>query len=340
MCLAFKAYPEQREEAAVEATLTLLRGRRSVEIGGPSMFAGSLYRAIAGDDLDRTGSSDLFTNIAYPLSPCTDGEGYDYTSSLTDNTAFHGPFEWHLGNTLVRHGAHLHGIKNSSVGVVFASHNLEHYVDPIAALLEWDRILEPGGNLVLILPFGPKTYDSGRTLATTQELLWIHNSIKEFGESEAERILAFRTENFVRSFDVDFSEDPFDIKRAGPQQSMQQDLLRKRLLTRCPYVSLGDIAQTGIGGDISSVLDRQCSCRPEASSSKEVSLSSRGDADRNNYSTHLEKNLVDESLVHWHVFDFGLLLELVEGCFGYKVLMTDFQEPFHQIVIARKPDNR
>eukprot|EP00620_Florenciella_sp_RCC1587_P007326 CAMPEP_0182601394 /NCGR_PEP_ID=MMETSP1324-20130603/91465_1 /TAXON_ID=236786 /ORGANISM="Florenciella sp., Strain RCC1587" /LENGTH=243 /DNA_ID=CAMNT_0024819305 /DNA_START=429 /DNA_END=1162 /DNA_ORIENTATION=- len=79
-----------------------------------------------------------------------------------------------LGRTLQRHGAQLHHIEDGAYDVVFASHVLEHFLDPLSALREWDRVLRPGGALLLLLPWaadGGIWYDEHKEPATMQELL-------------------------------------------------------------------------------------------------------------------------------------------------------------------------
>jgi SAM-dependent methyltransferase len=42
--------------------------------------------------------------------------------------------------------------RDASLDYVIARHNLEHYVDPLKTLQEWQRVLRPGGKLVVIVP--------------------------------------------------------------------------------------------------------------------------------------------------------------------------------------------
>ena len=46
---------------------------------------------------------------------------------------------------------------------------------------------------------------------------------------------------------------------------------------------------------------------------------------------------VDENMGHWHVWDFDLLQEAVEGCLGYDLEVMTLQDPWHQVVLAQKP---
>lgn len=49
-------------------------------------------------------------------------------------------------------GDDLHLFGDEELDFVISRHNLEHYVDVIKALLEWKRVLRPGGIMATILP--------------------------------------------------------------------------------------------------------------------------------------------------------------------------------------------
>lgn len=49
-------------------------------------------------------------------------------------------------------GDDLHMFGEGELDYIIARHNLEHYVDPLKTLLEWRRVLKPGGVIGLVLP--------------------------------------------------------------------------------------------------------------------------------------------------------------------------------------------
>ncbi len=53
----------------------------------------------------------------------------------------------------------LRPLADASLDVVVASHVIEHVANPIAALVEFQRVLRPGGRLVLIVPDREHTFD-------------------------------------------------------------------------------------------------------------------------------------------------------------------------------------
>ena len=56
----------------------------------------------------------------------------------------------------------LHGVSDQAFDAVIACHLIEHLANPIEALREFDRVLRPGGRLVLVVPDRTRTFDSVR----------------------------------------------------------------------------------------------------------------------------------------------------------------------------------
>jgi SAM-dependent methyltransferase len=50
-------------------------------------------------------------------------------------------------------------LPDGSQDFVVSSHVLEHCPDPIGALLEWDRLVRPGGIIFMIVPHKERTFD-------------------------------------------------------------------------------------------------------------------------------------------------------------------------------------
>jgi SAM-dependent methyltransferase len=63
---------------------------------------------------------------------------------------------------------------DKSVDFVLASHVIEHFPDPVRALLEWERVARR--YVFLVVPHRDRTFDAGRPLTTVDELLERHRA--------------------------------------------------------------------------------------------------------------------------------------------------------------------
>lgn len=62
-------------------------------------------------------------------------------------------------------------VPDDTLDYLCTSHVLEHLADPIAALLEWERALRPGGFLYLVVPDMRRTFDHPRRVTPVSHLL-------------------------------------------------------------------------------------------------------------------------------------------------------------------------
>jgi len=60
-------------------------------------------------------------------------------------------------------------LPDESQDFVVSSHVLEHFPDPVKALLEWDRLLKPGGIIFAIIPHNERTMDSDQPRTTLEQ---------------------------------------------------------------------------------------------------------------------------------------------------------------------------
>ena len=75
------------------------------------------------------------------------------------------------GKTLFCDGSALVTVANETYQVVLSSHNLEHFANPVKALREWQRVLQPEGALVLVLPYYAATFDHRRQPTPVEHMI-------------------------------------------------------------------------------------------------------------------------------------------------------------------------
>jgi SAM-dependent methyltransferase len=135
----------------------LARGAIGLEIGGPSpIFAwGGLLPL-------------------YPVAGRIDNCNFARSTIWEGDIREGQPFDFHPGKTpgrqFIAEGADLYMVPSGDYSLVLSSHMLEHTANPLRALAEWHRVLEPGGALVLVVPHRDGTFDHRRPLTTMQHL--------------------------------------------------------------------------------------------------------------------------------------------------------------------------
>jgi len=138
--MRLRFYPELRDAIV---------GKSGLEIGGPSgVFSDGgilpVYRHVKALD-----------NVVFSEKTVWEGtreEGRTYVFHKHKPT----------GVNYITEAVDLRGIPNNAYDFLLAAHCLEHIANPIKALHEWQRVLKPGAQAVVVLPNYRKTFDHRR----------------------------------------------------------------------------------------------------------------------------------------------------------------------------------
>jgi SAM-dependent methyltransferase len=65
-------------------------------------------------------------------------------------------------------------LPDASQNFVVSSHVIEHFPNPIKALLEWDRLIRPDGIIFMIVPHKDRTFDKGKESTSLEHLIEDH----------------------------------------------------------------------------------------------------------------------------------------------------------------------
>lgn len=131
-------------------------------------------------------------------------------------------------------------LRDATVDFVFASHVIEHFPDPLAALDEWCRVARM--RVVLVVPHRDRTFDAGRDLTPASELLDRHE--RGFTSDEDKHWSVWTRETFLElcaaaDLPVIDSLDPDDKLGNGFMVVIDAEARRARR---------GAAAQSGAGG--------------------------------------------------------------------------------------------
>ena len=131
-------------------------GKTGLEIGGPS----AIFR--------RRG---LFP--VYPVAARIDNS--NFSARTIWNDSLDSGFQFHkrrpCGKQYFFEATDLGEIDRNSYDFVLSSHVLEHVANPISALLEWIRVVVPGGVLVIVVPHRDGTFDHRRPVTALEHLI-------------------------------------------------------------------------------------------------------------------------------------------------------------------------
>jgi SAM-dependent methyltransferase len=123
-----------------------LRGKRGLEIGGPSPM------------MAYAGEVPIY-DVLESLDNCLYSGNTIWTGEVREgNTFLYDPGK-EPGAQIICDATELQPIRDSSYECVLACHCLEHVANPFRALAEWKRVLKDDGLLLLILPHKDGTFD-------------------------------------------------------------------------------------------------------------------------------------------------------------------------------------
>lgn len=192
------------------ASSTAVIGDKLLRRRSPSLIR--LKHCFEGAGLEIGGPSKVFSKAGYwPVYAC---------AARVDNVNFCSRTEWHgtisgghnfqfdsskaPGLQIIRDAGDLHGIDDGAYDFVLSSHMLEHSANPMKVLIEWKRVLKPGGMMQLVLPHRDGTFDHRRPVTTLEHLREdFANDTKEDDPTHFEEILRLH----------DLSRDPGQTSR-------------------------------------------------------------------------------------------------------------------------------
>jgi SAM-dependent methyltransferase len=134
-------------------------GLRGIEIGGPTLWAFGPRGLIPV--YPRAGGLD---NVNFAATTVWEG------SIHTGRTYRFDPHK-RPGLQYVAEAADLSLIPTNTYDFLLSSHTLEHTANPIKAVLEWIRIVRPGGLLLIVLPDKEHTFDHYRPVTLMEHMI-------------------------------------------------------------------------------------------------------------------------------------------------------------------------
>lgn len=135
--------------------ISLIKNKSGLEIGGPSgIFTSANYLPI------------------YPFLKSLDGVNFSnktiWEGDIEQGSNF--IYEGKRGFQFITEGTNLSQINDNTYNFVLSSNNLEHIANPVKALLEWKRVIKPGGIIILVLPRKESNFDHSRPITTFEHV--------------------------------------------------------------------------------------------------------------------------------------------------------------------------
>jgi SAM-dependent methyltransferase len=135
--------------------LDRIEGKKGLEIGGPSKIFTPGRLCPVYDYVDSLNNCDFSDSTVW----ASHQKSYQFSNRKP------------AGITFFCEGSDLSAISDQSYDFVLSSHNLEHFANPVKALVEWKRVLRPDGSLVLVLPDYRRTFDHRRQPTAVEHMM-------------------------------------------------------------------------------------------------------------------------------------------------------------------------
>jgi len=133
---------------------SLIGDRSGIEIGGPSAIFRRWYNLPIYDHVGMLDNCDFSQSTTW----ASHSQSFCFSKRRP------------CGKTYVLEGSDLKDIPTDHYEFLLSSHNLEHLANPIKGLKEWQRVVRPGGHLVIVLPHYARTFDHRRMPTTVQHM--------------------------------------------------------------------------------------------------------------------------------------------------------------------------
>jgi SAM-dependent methyltransferase len=146
---ARNAFRTVRKDPALIAMAERMRGAVALEPGGPSPL------------FQQRGALPVYSRLA-ALDTLDYSERTLWSEDLRSGAE--------VRQRLIGEARRLPEVKDDTYDALLASHVLEHLADPLGALKEWQRVVRPGGHVLLVMPHREGTFDHRRPVTSLEHL--------------------------------------------------------------------------------------------------------------------------------------------------------------------------
>ena len=147
-----------------------------------------------------------------------------------------------VGTQFIDEASELTSIGSGLYDFVLSCHSLEHMANPVKALMEWNRVMKPGGSLVLVLPDKRYTFDRQRDYTSFAHLLDDYkNKVDEHDDTHFREVLAMHDSSMdtgvAPGAALESRVQQNYINRCVHHHVFSQELVRE-LLTYCGFTTV------------------------------------------------------------------------------------------------------